>query len=483
MPVSQVEPLVDPHAAPGRLLIVDDDPVVLRSLRRTLERSGFEVAVAESGEAAFEAIETFDADVALIDMALPDLPGLEVMQRLKGHDATLECVIFTGYTSAPAAMDSYEQGAIEYFEKPITDWNRFDGVLRRAVRLRRIAKDKARPTPRGVEVGDLVVMLRRELPGTSKVIEDLRRVLLAQVGQRTPVFITGPTGSGKSRLAEVLHHLGGDRGTLAFFHSDPSQPLAERGLLGHVDAAGRATPGLLERVGDGTLVVEDPGLLSAAAQRRLVEALDSAAAVRLVFTSRVELDALVASGRLSEDLAQRVSVRVRVPPLDERQVDLPQLVYSLLRSVNEASGLDVRRVPADVLQVLAGASWTKDNVRGLRAAVEAAALGSRGEALEVEALPAELRFGKAAKGAGAAARPVEMPSWTTPRLPERYRGLSYNDFKERLLTDFMGLYVQDLLETTQNNVTQAARLADLHRPNFRRLMRRYGVEAEDEGDD
>ncbi|HMV66006.1 MAG TPA: sigma-54 dependent transcriptional regulator [Myxococcota bacterium] len=469
------------------LLVVDDDPVVLKSMQRSLQRGGYEVVCADSGEEALRLAEAHDVDVALLDLSLPDRSGLDVMSALKERDATVECVIFTGHSSAPVAVEAYEAGAVEYFEKPITDWRRFEVVLRQAVRLRRMARERADAAP-SVEAPteDVGASLRRELPGGSKAIDDIRRIIAQIAPRSTTVALIGPSGSGKTRIAEALHRASGRSGPLEIVSCSAMHgPGMYAELFGRVEEGGELRPGAFGRAAHGTLVLDEIADLPLELQGNLLQVLDGRTfapaggggqvqlTARVVVTTHEDLERLVQAGRFRSDLLHRLGVRVRVPGLDERREDIPQLVYQFLRRVVQDEALEVRRVPADVLRALTDHEWAGSNVRGLRTAVEQAAIFSRGDALEMSALPADLRVAPRSEAARA-----EVPT-TEGRLPDAYRGLSYQTFKDQLLNDFMASYLRDLLESTDGNVTRAARLAGLHRPNFRRLMKRYNIETND----
>jgi DNA-binding NtrC family response regulator len=239
--------------------------------------------------------------------------------------------------------------------------------------------------------------------------------------------------------------------------------------------------GPLVRAVGGTLILRDLDTLAPPLQAELAahlarEDADPGRRARVVATCGPDVEALVAAGALRPELVSRFGGRVRVPGLNERRADIPQLVYQMLRAVNAEEGTDVKRVPSDVIQALIDHDWRDGNLRALRGIIAAATVLAPGEALDRAAMPMRGRPWTPREAL------PELPG-EVDRLPERYRGLSYAEFKERLLSDFMGSYVRDLLDATGGNVTGAARLAGLHRPNFRRLMKRYGIEFDDERDE
>jgi DNA-binding NtrC family response regulator len=470
----------------ARLLVVDDDPMVVRSMRRALQRVGYEVDTALGVEEAISQALLKPPDVALIDLALPDGSGLDVLRSLKERDPTVECIIFTGHSSAPVAVQAYEAGAVEYFEKPITDWQRFEHVLKRALRLRKLARSRQEPSaPPAWQLDPLPAeaALRRELVGNSKAMDDIRRHVRQLAPRSTTVLLVGPSGAGKTTVAEALHRAGGRRGALevvscsALHGASMYAELFGEESDGGVRGVRRS--GAFERAADGTIVLDEIADLPMELQGNLLQALDGRSFVprggsepvpvraRVIATTHRDLEQMAEEGSFRADLLNRLGIRVKIPGIEERREDVPQLVYLFLRQVNAREGLEIRRVSDEVLHLLMSHDWSRSNVRGLRTAVEQAAIFSMSDALALDALPAELK-----------ARHHEVPAPSEPvsALPAAYRDLSYQEFKEQLLNDFMGLYLRDLLEQTAGNVTHAAKIADLHRPNFRRLMKRYGIE-------
>lgn len=466
---------VSSDSAGGRLLIVDDDPMVLRTMKRALQHTGYAIHTAASGADARALLERQEIDVAVLDLALQDVSGLDVLKAIKEHDPAIECVVMTGHSSAPAAVASYDAGAVEYFEKPITDWRRFHDVLLRALRQTRQTRERDQE-PHTAPPSEVDQRLRREMTGSSKAVEDLRRAVYQVAMRAAHALVVGAPGTGKGAVARLMHRLSGRQG--------PLEELSCVGLEGRDGGeqlfgdARTGKPGALARAAGGTLILRDLEAMSPALQTELAAHLareegDAALRARVVATCGPDVDA--AASQLRPELFSRFGSRVRVPGLNERRADIPQLVYQMVRSVNAEEKTDVKRVPSDVIQALMDHDWSDGNLRALRGIIAAAAVLSPGEALERWAL--SLRARSSHPREALPERPGEVD-----RLPERYRGLSYAEFKERLLSDFMGSYVRDLLDATGGNVTSASRLAGLHRPNFRRLMKRYGIDFDDDGE-
>lgn len=463
----------------AKVLVVDDDPVIRNFLRRTLAKSGFEVFLAEAGEAALREIQAHDIDVVVVDIELPDVDGLRLMTQLREHDPTVECIIFTGHSTAPIAVDSYAAGAVDFFEKPVADWRRFENAIWRGVRLRRLSQQSF---PFAVADRTVDTSVRREVVGSSKAISDLRRAIVALAPRQSAVAIRGAGGVGKTLLALALHEHSGRSGVCEVVSCSALRGPAVYGeLFGWCDADGTTRPGVFERCADGTVILDEVADLPLELQGNLLQALDGRPFTRLgggtpvplrariVVTSQLALEQLVEVGRFRADLVARLGIVLTVPDLNARREDIAPLVYHFMRRMQVEEGIEIKKVGPEVLQALTQHDWSGNNVRALKIAVERAVIFSVGDALQSSALPPELRGG-----------PAVAPESPTDRLAERYRGLPYAEFKEALLADHMVLYMRDLLDSTGGNVTQAARLAGLHRPNFRRLMKRFDFAGDDE---
>lgn len=440
-----------------RFLVVEDDETVLDAVKHTLMGMGYHTTGTRAGHEAIELASMQRFDVCILDVHLQDsLSGLDLVTELQRADPGVVCIVMTGDVSAEMANEAYGRGALAYLEKPISDWEHFEDLIDKAVRRRR-----REPVVEAVEVGvpstqELRAHFRQRIAGTSKAMDSVRRQLAAMAGDSRTVLMQGPSGSGKTFISEVLHEAEGRQGPLEMVDVDTREVMST--LFG---AGGRG--GMLERTIHGTVVLEGMELVAEPVARRIAAAVragEVGAQTRVVFhaTTREPVDA-----RWFDDV---VDVTVRVPGLDERLEDIPQLVYAFLKDVNDRESLEIKRVPIEILENLRRRDWSSESLRGLRAVVEQVALFSHGEVLNLEALPPSENAAPAPGGLG-------IPS----TLPEAYRGMVYTDFKERVLHDFVHLYVHDLLIQTEGNITRASELADMHRPNFRRLMVRFGIDA------
>jgi two-component system nitrogen regulation response regulator NtrX len=440
---------MDGYERSPRLLVVEDDETVLDVVVRRLERMGYETHKTRAGHEAIELAKTLAFDVCILDVHLPDgVSGLDLISELRKRDETVGCIVMTGDVSAEMATAAYTSGAEEYVEKPIEDWDHFETLVARAIQRRR--KDRQEP-PAPPPSDGIRVALRQRIAGTSKAMDAVRRALATVAGNDDVLLVSGPEGVGKTHVADMLHQMEGRSGP--FEVVDASHIGVLDALFG---APGRR--GAIERARNGTVVLAGLESVPESAVARIKGALAGRRS-----GTRFVLEATSAEGAVGE-LASVAGAVIPVPSLAERPEDVPHLVYTFLKDVNQREGLGINRVPPEILVNLRNRAWPT-NLRGLRGVVEQVALFSPGDTLDIEALPA-------AEGV----RP-SVADGVPSALPDAYRELAYTDFKERVLSDFVRLYVHDLLDRTDGNITRAAELAEMHRPNFRRLMVRFGVDA------
>ena len=385
------------------LLVVDADADVLRALGEYFDRLGYEVGCADSAEAGFEAFDRMRPDVVILDLHLPDLSGLEVLERLHAQGGSV--ILLTGRGDIETAVRAMQLGAEHFLTKPV-DVNHLAAATARVSEKVRLARQNTLLRAREHEHEGL------ESLGVSPAIRELgRQVELLAATERSTVLLTGESGTGKGWVARVIHHLS-PRASGPFVEVNCgglSATFLESELFGHekgafTDAKERRQ-GLFELADRGTIFLDEIGDLAPALQPKVLKVLEAktfrrlggtremTVDVRLVAATNRELTAEVSAGRFREDLYYRLSVMpLRLPAVRERsREDRLVLVTRILSDLGPQIPGCPSGCSAEALDRLLSAPWP-GNVREMRNVLERAMILARGAGqIGVEHLPADLR--------------------------------------------------------------------------------------------
>jgi DNA-binding NtrC family response regulator len=448
-----------------RLLLVEDDEVFFRPLRRTLERRGYEVLAAHGAEEALDVLKAEDVDLVLTDRRLPGMDGVELVRQVKAEHPDLAVVVMTAYGTIESAVEAMRLGALDYLVKPFEPAELLL-VLRRAIEFQELKAASRRTLRRNQERFTFSNVLARSA-GMHAVFETLRSV----ADLDTTVLIYGETGVGKELLARSLHFSGPrrDRPFVAVNCAAIPEELFESELFGARKGAFTGATehrrGHFQMSSGGTLLLDEIGEMPLVLQPKLLRAIEEKKVtsvgadrpvdidVRFIVTTNKDLQAEVDRGAFRRDLFYRLSVMpVRVPALRERPEDIPLLVQSFLEEAARRCKRPVRALAPDSLAALLRYPWP-GNVRELENVIERAVIVSNGDTLTgIERFLA---------GHGAHAR-VDL-------------SLPFREAKARVVEEFERAYVQGLLETHGGKLTTAAKHADMDPKNFSDKMARYGL--------
>jgi DNA-binding NtrC family response regulator len=400
--------------APGLVLLVDDEPLLLRSLERILHRDGHRVLLAEGADAAEAAIADPDLDVVLLDLLLGASSGFELLERLKLERPEVEVIVITGNASIESAVACIRHGAFDYLAKPFEDAHRVRTTVRKALERRRLV---CRNRELEAELRGRATAGR--LIGRSAPMRALERTIHALRHNESHVLIHGESGTGKELAARAIHaaspRAGGpfvpvDCGALP-------ESIIESELFGHEKGAftgAIGARGLFRMAQGGTLFLDEVGEVPATVQAKLLRALQEKEVrpvgaaraetvdIRVVAATHRDLPQMVADGRFRQDLFYRLNVvRLTLPPLRDRREDIPLLVHHFIAKHGGAR-VRVTGIEDDALALLVASEWP-GNVRELENVIESAMALAAGPRLRA----ADLRRGPR-PGAGRGAPPPEI---------------------------------------------------------------------------
>ncbi|MEJ7732881.1 MAG: sigma-54 dependent transcriptional regulator [Polyangiaceae bacterium] len=470
------------------VLIVDDEASLRRSLARLLMARGFDVLTAEDGAAALTLLATTNIDVMLVDLIMPRMSGMAVLERVKQEHAEVEVVMMTAFGEVETAVAAVRAGADDFLTKPFAATEAVAHTLEKAAEHKRLV-DRTRLLEQRLEQHEMF----GELVGSSPRMQEVYRLALGVAPTTSTVLILGETGTGKELVARAIHQHSAraDRPFRAINCGAIPEGLVESELFGSTRGAftgAQDRAGLFELADKSTLFLDEIGDLPQMAQAKLLRALaqgeirrvgaseNKTIDVRVIAATNVDLKERIAAGRFREDLFYRLNViPIFLPPLRQRKEDIPLLAYHFLQKYARRAGREIKRISVEALRLLRDQPWP-GNVRELENAIEHAVVMARGDSI----LPNDLPFQRA-RAAGGEDEP--SPS-SGPIFSADLCDMPYGDAKERANQSFDKTYVERLMQRTSNNVSEAARQAGMDRSNFRRLLKKVrGTGKDVDGDE
>jgi DNA-binding NtrC family response regulator len=390
------------EAVPLRVLIVDDDEALRELLGRELARSGHDVAQAPSASDGLARVKREEPDVVLLDLMLPDEPGIEVLRRLRSERPEVEVIVLTAHGSVDTALAAMKLGAFDYLRKPC-HLQELELTLQRAFERRKLSQENVR-LKEGLSLGTL----GPEIVGAGPGYDELRRLVAKVAATDSTVLIRGETGTGKELVARSIHRLS-PRCEEPFVVVDCAalhENLLQSELFGHEQGAftgaTKRKHGLFEAANGGTVFLDEIGEVSPAVQAALLRVLETSSFrhvggtqevrvdVRLVAATNRTLERLADEGKFRRDLYFRLNaIKVELAPLRQRRGEIPTLVDHFVALHNARYGTKKRMAPATA-RILSAYDWP-GNVRQLRHVVERALVLADGEAIAPADLPPEVR--------------------------------------------------------------------------------------------
>ena len=375
------------------LLVIDDEPGMLALVERAVRSTGFRIVSHTSAREALAMLPSERADVALVDLQMPELGGLDVLRAIREAQAQCGVILMTAHASVDSAIEAVKLGALDYLTKPL-DFARLQQLLadardEAARRAELLAAEET--TARRMELCGMI--------GRSAVMQELFGLVRRIAPHARTALVTGETGAGKEGVARAVHELGPRRHKkfLTVNCSAVVETLFESELFGHVRGAFTGATdhkaGLFEAADGGTLFMDEIGELPPAVQAKLLRVLESGEVqrvgsvqlkkvdVRIVAATNRDLRAESDAGRFRSDLYYRLNlVELVVPPLRERREDIPYLTAAFVKEFAGRFGKEIDGVSPSAERLLMSGTWT-GNVRELRNALERACMLADGATL------------------------------------------------------------------------------------------------------
>ncbi len=445
-----------------RILVIDDERPLLETLEMFLIERGFAVRCAVSAIEGLKQCTVFDPHVIILDIRLPDMNGLDVLQELI-RNGRKNIIIITAFHDMDMTIKAIKLGAFEYIPKPI-DVEELDRVIDKAIKSLNSGR-----TAEDVSVDPSLIYNEGKIIGKSRGMKEIFKAIGVLSENRVTVLIEGETGTGKELIARAIHYN-------SPYREHPFQPidcstivgaLLESELFGHekgaFTGASSSKRGKFELAGEGTIFLDEIGEIPFELQSKLLRFLQEKeferlggekkikSNTRIITATNKDLWKLVQAGSFREDLYYRLSVAtIKVPPLRERKSDIPLLVEHILRKINHDLGKDIRKIEEKALKRIMEYDWP-GNVRELENLLTHVAINTQGEVILEEAI--------------------------TPMLGEKFQNHQNQNNKQKL-KDIEKDHITEVLNRTHWHFGKACGLLGISRPTLRHKIRAYGISSD-----
>jgi DNA-binding NtrC family response regulator len=469
----------------AKILVVDDDTVVLKAVTQILQREGYQVVSIDDAVEGLTAAKDPSVDVAILDINMPNLSGMDLLKAIKSVRPEVEVVMMTAYATVETAVEAVKAGAYDYLTKPFENIDEVSLTVGKAAERKQL-KDRTRQLEEQLVVKNQF----EDLIGQSNQMRSVFKLVETVSYSTATVLIQGESGTGKELVARAIHYRSPrkDKPFVAVNCSALTDTLLESELFGHMKGSFTGATGnkkgLFEAADGGTIFLDEIGDVPAATQVRLLRVLQEGEVkrvganepikvdVRVIAATNVDLARAKEQGRFREDLFYRLNViAVQLPPLRDRPEDVPLLAQHFLRMYSGKLKKKLTGFSPRAMEALTCNRWV-GNVRELENVVERASVLTSHEVVDVDDLPPGFQDQPQAGS--------QVEVFSLAHLP-------YAQAKRLAMRAFERRYLTALLEKNNQNVSSAARAAGVDRSNFRRLLKQYEVAGRsmklDDGDD
>lgn len=462
------------HINKPKILIVDDEEIVRSSISDCLKKEGYEILAVEDGYKAIEKVKDEDWNLALVDLKMPGIGGLEVLRKINGINPKLPVIIITAYATVESAVEAMKEDAVDYIMKPFTA-DELRIRVEKALEKRRLVSEN--------------IYLRQELAdkykfnniiSKSKAMQEVFRFIEKVAPTDSTVLIRGQSGTGKELIAHAIHHnsLRKDKRFIAVDCGALPETLLESELFGHLKGSFTGAivtkRGLLEVANEGTFFLDEVGDLSIGIQSKLLRVLQEKefrqvggiknikVDVRLIAATNKDLEKMIKEGKFREDLFYRLNiVPIYLPSLKERKEDIPLLVHHFLEISNKSKHKDIKGVSPEAMNLLMDFDWP-GNVRELENIIERVTIMSDSKIIELDQLPIYLQGKRVCFNI------------TTPQTNEELKKLK-KQIRANAVENIEKAFLIDALKRNDWNISKAAQNVGMKRQNFQSLIRKYNI--------
>jgi two-component system, NtrC family, nitrogen regulation response regulator NtrX len=447
-----------------KILVVDDEPSILKSLQGILQDEAYLVTTATSGEQALEEVFKDPPDLVLLDIWLPGMDGLTVLGEIKKVLSSLPVIIISGHGNVESAVRATKMGAFDYVEKPLS-LERIVVSVQNALEFYRLQEEN--------RLWQQKANRRSQLTGKSSAVESLRTEIQRAAPTNATVLITGENGTGKEVVARMLHLWSRrtQRPMIEVNCAAIPEELIESELFGHekgaFTGAHERRKGKFDSANGGTLFLDEIGDMSLRTQAKILRIIQEhyfervggsrpvQVDVRIVAATNKDLQKEIEAGRFRQDLYYRLNViPIHLPPLRERLQDIPLLVEDFLSQVANESTMGRKNIDPQVYVILQSYHWP-GNIRELRNFVERLVIMTPGQIIRPEDLPRD--FQQNLQSSSSSSDPYQLPS-----LKEARSG-------------FEREYLVRKLEECSWNISVTAQQIGIERSHLHRKMKALGI--------
>lgn len=461
----------------GKVLVVDDDRNLLELVKTKLDLANYEVRTAPNPEDAKEALNGDGVDLAIVDLKLAGQDGMTLMEELHAINPAMPVIILTGYGSIESAVEAIKRGAYGYLTKPF-DHRELLLQIARALENRRLTSENVRLKELLKEKYDFANIVAKS-DKMQKVLAGVSRIAQTE----STVYIHGESGTGKEVIAKAIH-LASERKNKPFVAINCAavpETLLESELFGHekgsFTGAVRSTKGFFTQAHEGTIFLDEIGDMPLSIQPKLLRALEERqfypigsekpvqVDVRVIVATKKDLEEEVKKGLFREDLFYRIHViPIRLPPLREREEDIPHLANHLLQKIARQMKKEVKGLTPQAMKKLMLHDWP-GNVRELENTLEYAVTMAEGEIVTEDLI--ETKVSRALDSQESALRGNSLPVNGPLKSLKEARA------------EFEKGYLIRLLEHSNGSAAKAAEIAGKYRADFYDLLKKHGIKLQE----